>query len=73
MADNYAFGKPKLGPKSFINTASPGPQNPRSAVTAPSTGAKNAAKPGGPEKVPARVRGGKGSIARPGGAQKVKG
>lgn len=63
--------KPKLGSKSFITPASPGPRNP-SRATADSVGSANGkvARPGGQQKAP-RVGAGQGSIARPGGNQKL--
>jgi hypothetical protein len=73
-SSNGAFGAPKLGKKSFITPASPGPRNPTRS-TAGSVASVNGKKamPGGDQKIPQSAAGGKGTMARPGGAQKIRG
>jgi len=71
---NYAFGIPRLGDKPFCSPARPGKFAVRGQAAGPVSSVNGQkAKPGWAEKVPARSRGGKGSIARPGGAQKIRG
>lgn len=74
-SSNGAFGRPKLGKKSFVSgLAQPGPRNPTRAK-AGSVASENGkvASPGRNQRVPASSRGGSGSIARPGGAQRIRG